>query len=221
MATLISLESGFSNWIDHRGYNFHVENREVLAIGQSALSAGAGSSKNFYTLNAYSVFFQELPENIVSGKLEFYTGIYLSDNPFEKILVYSMDSSVADLLASHTISDPGGLQPEIFMDAQNGVLIGEYVRVDKFPGSMQLIQVDITPEGIEWLNGRAEDAPVAIGFTVEGIGPSDVVSLGINVSPGAAPRLVLDVIPEPSIAGLLGLGVVMLSWVRRRLRSAA
>lgn len=210
MATSIIIESDFSNWIDDRGYNF-IAGASEFSIGQTTY--GAGASQFYSKQNAYSIFSSKPTGEILSGRIELVVGLYHSGQPSEKVLVYSMNTSVDELLVSHT-ADGNGLNPQIFQDTQDGVLIGEFIRSDQFPGTIQFAQVELSAEGIEWLNGLEDGAPFAIGYSVADVGPDDYIMLGI--SSGIAPTFVLNVVPEATTSLMLGLSVALLFSHRNR-----
>lgn len=206
----VAIESIYSHWIDERGYNFEGAGT-LLTIGQSYNDAG--SQRVYRQINAFSIFSSIPNEEILSGSLQVLTGNYLSDQPGEMINIFGMSTPVEFLYGSHTF---GNFMPEIFDDAQSGVLLASYYREDRSPGISQFVDIPITANGIAWFNGLEDNAAFAIGYTVTDIKDDDYVLLSFYDSPGGiVPTLQLEVVPEPGTLTLLFLTASLAAFLQR------
>lgn len=183
----------------------------MVPLGQSFVSQG--SNRTYFTTNAFSIFPGIGDETVLSGRLEFYFDGFISDQQSERIYAYDMNTTVADLLISHTANE---INPSIFEDTWTGSLLGEVIYNRPSLDTDRFLQMDLSPAAITWLNSMAPNTPFAVGYSVAEVAPTDYIQLSFSSIQGLAPRLILETIPEASTAFLAGVALVGICMRRGR-----
>jgi len=144
-------------------------------------------------------------------------GGYSSDQTFETISIWSVETSVSDLITSY---DPGAEGIAIYNDLGTGTSYGS-TQVTATEAGVYFT-ITLTSEGVAALNA-AQGSQLAIGASVTSLtaGPNpEQVFLNSETnesnpnSDGKAAQI--SVVPEPTTVALLGLSAGALLFFRRR-----